>query len=116
MSTQNFPLTLRLHWGHDASREIIVPVEVRKGSYSGRYELYIDGVHVGWVVRYDGETARRSYKVWDAFLAAEQGGGVQRQVSFGQTTCREAIYDVVGGLGDHARTNVLASRAEEAYA
>lgn len=116
MSIQNFDLTLRLRWGYDAARQITIPVEIRKGSYSGRYELYIDGTHIGWVVRYDGETARRSYTAWNSYLSAEQNGGYQRQTSFNETTRFEAIYDLIGRLADHARTNVLASRAAVAYA
>lgn len=116
MSIQNFDLTLRLHWGHDSTREIQVPVDVRKGSYSGRYELYIDDVHVGWVVRYDGQTATRSYTAWDGFLTAEQNGGYQEEVAKGADTRQDAIETLVYRLGRNARTNVLAARAEIAYA
>jgi hypothetical protein len=100
------PLTLRLRWGHDAARDITVPVEVRKGSYSQRYELYIDGVHVGWVVKF--------HKIWEGYVVAEQNGGYQRQVL--GSTRRDAIDELVYRLTDCARTNVLATRAEEAYA
>lgn len=107
-------LRLRLRWGHNASRDITVPVEYRKGSYSGRYELYIDGVHIGWVVRYDGQSARRAYTEWDGFLCAEQNDGVQREVK--AATRRDSVDEVLYRLTDHARTNVLAARAEAAYA
>jgi hypothetical protein len=112
----NHDLTLRLRWGHDASRQITVPVEYRKGSYSGRYELYIDDVHIGWVVRYDGQTAKRAYTDWDGFLVAEQNGGYQEQVVRGEATRHDAVDWLIYKLGVHARTNVLASRAEAAYA
>lgn len=83
----NHDLTLRLRWSRDGSREISVPVEYRRGAYSGRYELFVDGVHIGWVVKHN--------KLWHGYLAAEQN-----------------VYR----LGNYARTNVLAQHAEIAYA
>jgi hypothetical protein len=104
----NHDLTLRLRWGHDASREITVPVEYRKGSYSGRYELYIDNTHVGWVVKHDGQ--------WHGYVTAEQSEtGDVRQVALDSTRF-EAVDTVIFKLGQNARVNVLAQRAEEAYA
>lgn len=99
-------LTLRLHWGHDASREIEVPVEVRKGSYSGRYELYVDSIHVGWVVKFGSK--------WESYITAEQDG-YRNHVAGIARTRTEAIDWLVYELGKSARTNVLAARAKIAY-
>lgn len=119
MSIQNFDLTLRLHWGHDATREISVPVDVRKGSYSGRYELYIDDVHVGWVVRYDGQTASRAYTEWHGYLTKTQMGlneDYQGHHATISSTRRDAMDELLFRLSQGARTNVLAARAQVAYA
>lgn len=105
---QDVKITLRLRWGHDADRQITVPIEIRKGSYSQRYELFIDNTHVGWVVKYNG--------FWEAHGAAEQFGGDQRGYLARETTRRDAIDWVAYRLADYARNNVLAQRAEEAYA
>lgn len=115
MSIQTFTTTLRLRFGADGSREIKVPVDVRRGSYSGRYELFVDDVHVGWVVRYDGQTARRSFTEWDAFLTAAQNDGRSEQVAK-EDTRYAAIETLVRKLANGARVNVLAARAEVAYA
>jgi hypothetical protein len=104
---ENFETTLRLRWGYNAARTIEVPVEYRKGSYSQRYELYIDGVHIGWVVK--------SGKFWEAYIVGEQFDGYQRHVA-SETTRRDAVDWLVHKLADYARTNVLSGRAEAAYA
>lgn len=105
---ETFSITIRLRWGRDSAREIEVPIEYRKGSYSGRYELYVDNTHVGWVVKHQG--------LWHSYISAEQHGDYQRQCSFGDKTRSLAAEDVAYRLGEHARNNVLASRAEAAYA
>lgn len=112
MSTQDFDLTLRLRWGYNSAREITVPVEIRKGSYSGRYELYIDGTHIGWVLKHhDG--------LWHGYLSKEQLGlredykGHQAALS---KTRRDAMEELVFRLSLNARTNVLAARSKAAYA
>lgn len=108
MATIDVALTLRLRWGQDATREITVPVEIRKGSYSQRYELYVDGAHIGWVVKHRG--------LWEAHGTAEQFGGMQAGYLAREETRSYAIDWLVYKLGDHARSNVLAARAREAYA
>jgi hypothetical protein len=105
--TETFELTLHLQWGHDGDRRIEVPVEYRKGSYAGRYELYIDGTHIGWVVKHAG--------AWHAYISSEQNGGYQRQCGLARNRYH-SVDEVVARLGDHARTNVLAERAQLAYA
>lgn len=109
MATIDHEVTLRLRFGVDAERRITVPVEYRKGSYAGRYELYVDGVHIGWVVKHKGH--------WDAYLSASQGDGYQRQIPAAVESTRfDTVNWLLFRLADHARTNVLATRAQQAYA
>lgn len=106
MATVDFEITLRLRWGHDAAREVTVPLEYRTGGYSGRYELYVDNAHVGWVVKIHGK--------WEGYVCAEQNGGYQQLAGIDETR-RGAMLDVAWQLGRSSRTNVLAARAEAAY-
>lgn len=66
-------------------------------------------------MRYDGQTAKRSYTAWDAFVVAEQNGGVQEQVAKEFSTRWDAIDWFVHKLGQGARINVLSERAEAVY-
>ena len=104
----NHALTLRLQWGENPTRELVLPIEYRKGSYAGRYELYLDDVHIGWVVRSDRE--------WHAFVSSTQIGGYDNITAGIGRTRFEAVEEVVARLREYARTNVLASRSEAAYA
>lgn len=105
---RDFEATLRLRWGLNAERKITVPVDIRKGSYSQRYELYIDDVHVGWVVKLDGK--------WESHVTADQSETGWNQITGIAMTRTEAIGWLVYKLAQNARSNVLAQRAEEAYA
>lgn len=115
-TTEIFETTLHLRWGPDSSREIEVPVEYRKGSYSGRYELHVDGTHVGWTHRNDYGSNRG---LWSAYAVTTQLGLNDdfsgQQVGLGRSR-REATDELVYHLGRHARVNVLSERADRAYA
>ena len=110
-TTETFDITLRLNWGPNGDRDIEVPIEYRKGSYSGRYELYLDDTHVGWVVRSGSE--------WHAYISGSQRGlgelAESKLIALGRTR-REAVAEIVYKLTHHARTNALATRAIAAYA
>jgi hypothetical protein len=107
MTIHDHEVNLRLRFGADAARTIVVPVDVRKGSYPQRYELYVDDVHVGWVVKIHG--------AWEGYLVAEQNYGTQQHVASHKTRT-DALDQLLWYLGKSARGNVLADRAEAAYA
>lgn len=104
--TQDFEATLRLFFGEDSARDIVIPVEIRKGSYEQRYELYVDDVHVGWSVKFEG--------MWDTFICADQNYGMQEHVGHAKTRTA-SIDNFVYYLAKSARGNVLYPRAIVAY-
>jgi hypothetical protein len=120
-ATETHEITLRLNWGPNSTREIEVPTEYRKnGTISGRYELYVDDVHVGWVCKRS--DVERRPGTWDAYIAHDQQGaypkcaeGRGHCVASAAKTRSNAAWYLVCELAEHARTNALAERAEKAY-
>jgi hypothetical protein len=116
-ASQTSTITLDLLWTEDGRRDIEVPYRFSRSMLHmpewPRYDVYIDDVHVGWVVRNsDG---------WDAFLTAAQDHDKRhedfkgRRVAWGATTRRWAVEELILELRKGARCNVLASRAAVAY-
>lgn len=121
MTTETHEIELRLNWGPNSTREIEVPIEYRKNDIiRRRYELYVDGVHVGWVCKRS--EVEEHPRHWDAYITHDQQGAYPKceegrgyRIAYAARTRNEAVSELAWQLGKNARVNVLAERAAKAY-
>jgi hypothetical protein len=105
-----------------ARRVLPQGVTVKRGGYSGRYEVYIDGQYVGWVIknpRYEFATFdpdRPKAGTWQAFVKArpEAEDFTGRCVDTGATTRVDAVSTVLFGAAFRERF-ITRERYDEAY-